>query len=103
MQRKNLVPLASITSCLAMTGQAYAGIPIASWSLPYLFGGVVIMFVFLGLCSLIKPKEIDVGHVTFGNSPALAVIFRYVGGFFGIATMFVVAWGIYDAVFNLGT
>jgi hypothetical protein len=87
-----------VLTLFAVTESAQAGIPIATWSIPYLLIGIVLMGVFIWLTSLLKPEHVEVGHVSLQNSSPLAVACRYIAGFFGIAAMGVTAWGVYDAI-----
>lgn len=90
----------ALLGLFSTTQNAFAGIPIASWSIPYLVIGILLMIVFIGLTAVLKPKDVEIGYVSTANSPFIAVISRYLGVAAAMFGLSAAAWGMYDAIVN---
>jgi hypothetical protein len=88
--------IAAVGAVFAVTESAWAGIPIANWSLPYIIGSTVVMFALMGLTSLLKPSDVLFKDISSENSSPAAVIGSYISKAGGAVVMLFFSWGAFD-------
>ena len=101
MPKLRLYIPAAVIALITVTGQAQAGIPIATWAVPYVIVGAVVMFIFIGLTNLAKPKEVPFQFISSENSAPLVVSMKHLATAMGAGTMLMVAWGVVDALTSM--
>jgi hypothetical protein len=98
MKRTFQTLFAGFGAVFAVTENAWAGIPIATWSVPYLIGVTVVMFALMGLTALLKPSDVVFKDISSENSPPAAVIGRYLSLAAGAVFMCVFGLGVVGAL-----
>jgi hypothetical protein len=98
MKRTLQTLFAGLAAIFAVTENAWAGIPVAGWAVPYVLSVALAMFAVMGVTAMLKPSDVMFKDINSENSSSAAVIGRYLSLAAGALFMCVFGVGVVGAL-----